>query len=675
MEIDSPVLTLPLVGPSFAQRLVKLKISTICDLLFHLPVRYEDYSRTVSIKGVRIGESVTVTGKILSSKNVPTKNGKLVQEIVLDDETGSMPLIWFNQVFLIKSLVPGETISACGKISWWNKKPALISPEYELVKSNNFKNLHTGRLVPIYPETYGISSKWLRSRLRTALDSLKLSEILPSEILERENFLDLKTAFEEIHFPRSDALAKSARLRLAFDELFLLQLSSQVRKRNWNQLRSAHELKMRPQDLSHFLDLLPFTLTQDQMQVIQEILTDLKKREPMNRLLEGDVGSGKTVVAAAAIYITHLNQKKSVLLSPTQILASQHYHTLEQIFSPLGVKISLLTSQNSKKADSQASIANCDLVIGTHALLYEKQLSENPDIGLVVIDEQHRFGVEQRAHFLKGKVTAPHLLTMTATPIPRSITLTLYGELSLSQIKTVPPGRQKIVTWIVPPAKRESAYRWIEATITQNKSQCFIVCPFIEPSESQTTVKSAKTEFQKLTSIFPKLRLQLLHGKMKAKEKDSIMNELKTGKFDILVATPVVEVGIDIPNANIIVIEDAEKFGLAQLHQLRGRVGRGNLKSYCLLFTANSDSQRLKAMETTNSGIELAELDLKLRGPGDIYGTSQHGYADLKAASFTDLALIEKTKLYAQKIVPALGKYPSLQARLKSLKIPTVEPN
>jgi len=395
----------------------------------------------------------------------------------------------------------------------------------------------------------------------------------------------------------------------------------------------------------------------------------------MNRLLEGDVGSGKTVVAAAAIYIAQLNGVQSALMAPTEILANQHLKTLNQVLTPLGVKTSLLTGATRKK------IKDFDLAIGTHALIHKR--AKFSKLGLVIIDEQHRFGVEQRGELVsRGK--APHILTMTATPIPRTIALTLYGDLDLSVIDEMPPGRQAVKTWVVPPNKRNAAYDWIRKQVEKTLNQAFIICPLIEESRHETlqSVRAATSEFKKLQKeVFPDLKLGLLHGRLKSKEKNAVLEKFKKGKLDILVSTPVVEVGIDIPTATIMMIEGAERFGLAQLHQLRGRVGRGLQQSYCLLFTdfqGEKIIKRLKALERTNIGMKLAELDLQIRGPGEIYGTAQHGFFDLKVASFSDLPLIEKTRKTATQLTthnPSLNKHPLLQAKLKAYTIKTIEPN
>ncbi len=604
-----------------------------------------------------------------------------MQLVNISDGSREVNAVWFNQPFLVRSFKPGSQINLAGIVDWWERKPAFISPEYEFTQATSHKTqaIHTARLVPIYPETHGISSKWLRSRIASSLENLAIQDPLPTEIIKTEALAPLETALKSIHFPDRLDQAILAKSRIAFDELFYLQLHSQTRKLAWKKFSSSHSLSIDQEKISSFISNLPFNLTSDQATSVKEILSDLANPQPMNRLLEGDVGSGKTVVAAIAIFASYLNGKKSILMAPTQILATQHYNTLKTLFSPWDISVSLITSTSSVAKQSQISgllspkehrsaSLKSQILVGTHSLLHQKALEADPDIALVIVDEQQRFGVKQRAHFLHGKNAVPHFLTMTATPIPRTVALTIFGDLDLSQIKSMPLGRQKITTWVVPSQKRVAAYSWIKKTIQENSSQAFIVCPFIDPSESQSTVKAASKEFARLQrEVFSSFRLDLIHGRLKAREKDGIMAKMNAGKIDILVATPVVEVGIDLPKASIILIEDAEKFGLAQLHQLRGRVGRNGQKSYCLLFSSQPEiPPRLKAMETTNSGIELAELDLKLRGPGEIYGTSQHGFMPLKAASYSDLALIEKTKEWAVKIATKLDNYPALRESLKT---------
>ena len=664
-----------MVGPTYARRLKRLGIETVGDLLYHFPFRYVDYSLVSPIGKLQPGEIVSIHGRIISIKNEYTRHGKKIQKGIVADATGSIEIVWFNQPFLVKTIRVGEEYGFSGKVDWFGRKLVIVSPEYEMI--NRKRQIHTGRLVPVYHETYGISSKWLRSRTSPLISQIipSISDFLPKEITRTNDLLNLASALKWIHFPEDKIQIQKARQRFAFEELFLLQLAAQERKIGWRKKKTIFKLKVNQEKLLEFINSLPFTLTSAQKRCLKEILADLEKSQPMNRLLQGDVGSGKTVVAAAAIWVAYLNGIQSALMAPTEILANQHFRTLKTLLEPLGVKIDLVTG-STPHTSHLTPHPSPDLIVGTHALIFKRARFKK--LGLVIIDEQHRFGVEQRGKLIR-KGRAPHILTMTATPIPRTIALTLYGDLDLSLIDEMPPGRQKVKTWVVPPQKREPAYQWIRKQVKDEDGQCFIICPLIEESETLQTVKAATTEYERLKKqIFPDFKLGLLHGKMKSKEKEEVISQFRLGKLDILVSTPVVEVGIDIPQATIMTIEGAERFGLAQLHQLRGRVGRGMKESYCLLFTETPEGkplQRLKALERTYLGIELAELDLKMRGPGEIYGVAQSGFFELKIASFSDLPLIQKTKRAAQDIAPRLNQYPLLQAKLKQDTIKAIEPN
>jgi len=682
MELQDSIEKLPFVGPTYAKRLAKLEIKTIEDLINHFPFRYDDFSLISPIGQVQVGETVTIKGKVESIKNEYTKLGKKIQKATVSDTSGKIEIIWFNQPFLIKTIKVGECYNFSGKADWFGRKIVLISPEYEKISTIS---VHTGRLVPVYPETYGITSKWLRSRVKTALDIFgnQIEEFLLPEIIQKENLIGEKEAIFQIHFPKDKFQAQKARERLAFDELLLIQLAGLLRKQEWQKKQLANKFFVDQEKVLEFMGKLPFELTGAQKKAVKEILTDLAKERPMNRLLQGDVGSGKTVVAAVAMFVSFLNGFQSVIMAPTEILANQHFQTLKTILSPFGINVELITSSHKSTSNLQNPTSN--ITVGTHALLYQN-LGQN--VGLVVVDEQHRFGVEQRAELIKktnltdGKI--PHLLTMTATPIPRTIALTLYGDLDLSILDEMPVGRQKVKTWVVPPQKRQSAYEWIRKQVEGTCQQAFIICPLIEESETLASIKAVTTEFESLSKIvFPDLKLGLLHGRLKTKEKEKVIEDFRHGNLDILVSTPVVEVGIDIPNATIMMIEGADRFGLAQLHQLRGRVGRSNLESFCLLFTENQNPEvikRLKYLENIHVGMELAEIDLKLRGPGEIYGTKQHGYPDLRVASFTDLALIEKTRKAAEYILNFKFKILNLKdsplnKKLEKYKIESVSPN
>lgn len=691
MDLKAPVLSLGRIYKAYSKRLEKLGIKNLEDFLYHIPARYENFSIISKIKDAQIGETLTVQGIVIDIKNEYTRRIKL-QKAKIEDETGIIDVIWFNQPYLIRTIKKGDRISISGKITGQTIRKKMESPDSEIIKSFDDETIHTGRLVPIYSETKGVSSKWLRRQVYKILKESKqnLYEYIPYSIIKKHDLMAYSLAIEQIHFPKSYEFAQKARQRLSFDEFFLLQLKSAFLRKAWENNLKGVSILTKPYEkkINEFYKNLPFELTNAQKKAVVDIFFDLEKDKPMNRLLEGDVGSGKTIVAGVSMYLSYLNGYQSLLMAPTEILAEQHHKTISNLLEPFGIKVDLVTGSKklkwkvggekidkdvgNEKKDSHithlTSNQKFDVLIGTHALLSSKIKLDK--LGLVVIDEQQRFGVEQRA-LAREKGKNPHLLSMTATPIPRTIALTLYGDLDLSYLDEMPIGRKRVKTWLVPKEKRIKAYEWIEGEIRKNKSQAFIICPFIEESENMQTVKAAVKEFETLKKeIFPNLKLGLLHGKLKSKEKDKVLTDFKNNKFNILIATPVVEVGIDIPNAAIIVVEGSERFGLAQLHQLRGRVGRGNKQSYCLLF-ADSNSEktmkRLKGMETIFKGAELAELDLKLRGPGEMYGTSQHGLNTLKFASFSDFELIQKTKLEAEIVFLEIEKYPKLMKKLKQV--------
>lgn len=675
MDFGTSVSKLPFVGPVYARRLNRLGIKTIKDLLYYFPYRYDDFRKVSKIRGLKPGATLTIRGRVLSIKNEYTKKGKVLQNATVEDETGKLDVVWFNQRFLVRTIKEGTVLSLSGKIDWFGKKLVLQSPEYEILKDLHSETIHTGRLVPVYSETARLSSKWLRNRIKQILPQVKIAEFLPNEILGKFSLPKLEKALCDIHFPNTPEDQKTARERFAFEELFLIHLSVLGRKKDWSAKRAFQKITIPGEITAEFISKLSYELTGAQRRSIKELSEDLSKTTPMNRLLEGDVGSGKTVVAAIGAFTAFKNGLQTAIMAPTQILATQHYHTLKNLLESYDVKIELIISgsptTSEVKRTSHLRGVKPDVIVGTHALLHTRAKSLLDKLALVVIDEQHKFGVEQRAKLLGNSESFPHLLTMTATPIPRTIALTLYGDLDLSVLDEMPPGRMKITTWLVPQQKREGAYNWIREQILKG-SQAFIVCPIIEESEHETmqTVKAATVEFERLKKVvFPELKLGLLHGRLKAKEKDEVVNKFRAGEYQILVSTPVVEVGIDIPNTTIMVIEAADRFGLAQLHQLRGRVGRGEKKSYCLLFTESKSEKvlgRVKAMEEAKTGPELAELDLRLRGPGEIFGTAQHGFPEMRVASFSDLPLIHKTREAAEMIFPKLDQYRTLASHLKT---------
>lgn len=687
MSLQIPVKDASPFLKKYAKRLEALEIYTYQDFLYHIPFRYEDYSVKSKINQIQSGETITVIGTVKEIKNTYTRQRfQTMQKAIITDETGEIHTIWFNQPYLTKMIHSGDTIAISGKVEKNSNKLQFTAPEYELITIDPVTNqpsetLHTARLVPIYHETKGISSKFLRRQIHKIIQENidAFTEHFPEKLIKQLGFLDYLETIKQIHFPSSLQIAKQAKDRLSFEELFFSQVTAMKRREMWKGTLVGQSLKVTQHNgkIQKFIQSLPFTLTTAQQKALQHIFSDMQKQEPMNRLLEGDVGSGKTIVAAIAMYVASLNNYQSVLMAPTEILAQQHFATISKFLEPFGVKVDLITgshksqatnpkSQKKKKMDLGDLDFRFDILVGTHAVLSKKINFDN--LGLVVIDEQQRFGVGQRA-LIRAKGKNPHFLTMTATPIPRTIALTMYGDLDLSLLDELPQGRKTIKTWFVPATKREGAYRWIEKELSTTHSQAFIVCPFIEESESMTTVKAATKEFEYLQkNVFSHLKLGLLHGKMKAKEKDEILEKFRNHEFDILIATPVVEVGIDIPNATIIIIEAADRFGLSQLHQLRGRVGRGDKQSYCLLFTESTKPQtisRLRAMESMHIGAQLAEFDLQLRGAGDMYGTAQHGQTFFKIASFADVDLIEQAKQTAERIFPELDHYPKLLEKLQ----------
>lgn len=670
MELKQNVIDAGGIYKKYSTRLEKLGIKKFEDFFYHIPSRYDDYSITSKIKDLQAGEVVTVQGKVLEIKNIFTRGYKKIQRAKIADETGELEVIWFNQQYLTRTLFPQDTVSLSGKIEQNLNKLTLVSPQYEVIEQG-IETIHTGRLVPVYPETAGISSKWIRKQIKMLLDNyLPSSDFLPDEIIKKYNLLSFQEALKEVHFPTVLDHVSIAKDRLSFDELLTIQARSQLLKKEWNKSKRGKKLTLNKVKIDTLIKSLPFELTTAQKKAYEEILTDLSSEISMNRLLEGDVGSGKTVVGAIASYVVFLNKLQTAFIAPTEILATQHLNTLKKILEPFGVKVELVTSKTKLNTN------DFDILIGTHAILADKINFKN--LGLIIIDEQQRFGVEQRT-LLRKKGDNPHVLTMTATPIPRTMALALYGDLDLTIIDQLPKNRKTVKTWVVAETKRNAAYSWIEKEIKTNKTQAFIICPFIEESESMTTVKAAKKEFEHLQQdVFKNLKLALLHGKQKNTERNMILKQFKDGEIDILVATPIVEVGIDIPNASIMVIEASERFGLSQLHQLRGRVGRGDKQSYCLLFTEGQSPktmQRLKAMETINIGARLAEIDLQMRGAGNIYGTKQHGQSILKIANLSDFSLIEKTKLEAQKIVNEIEKYPKILDKINQMETIEVSPD
>ncbi len=653
------------IGPGTLWKLKKLGIETVENLIYNFPFRYDDFSETVSIKDAQINQVVTCIGEIWSIKNIYTRSRKILTQAIFNDGTSPITLTWFNQGWLTKQIQTGDKLQISGKLTKYKNKLSIMVPRWEKTTSstNNNKTLHTGRLVPIYSETEGLSSKWLRAKISSLIPeiSTQINDPLPDSI--RNNMLTLAASITQIHFPDSWQMAEKARERLGFDELFFVSLASQKTRLEWNKKPLVKPLKINPKSLKKFIESLPFKLTEAQARALKEVLNDLSKKQPMNRLVQGEVGAGKTVVAAAVAYLVFQNKLRTLFMAPTEILAFQHFQTLSKLLKPYRIKIGIYTGSRKKVEES-------DIVIGTHAVLSKKLNTEN--VGLIIVDEQQRFGVKQRSE-LRSKAKLPHFLTMTATPIPRTVALTVYGDLDLSIIDELPKERLQIKTHVVPQKKRADAYKFIAEKIKKGE-QAYIITPLIEQSETMKSAKAATLEFERLQKqVFPKLKLGLLHGRLKSKEKMEVMEKFKNKQIDILVSTSVVEVGVDVSNATIMLIESSERFGLSQLHQLRGRVGRGSKQSYCLLFSENPSKEnvsRLKNLETIDNGLKLAELDLKIRGGGEIFGSKQSGRFEFKIASFSDLTAVLKTKEAAGKLLqddPTLDKYPALKAKLDDL--------
>ena len=671
LGLDSPVIKLSGVGPRNAERLKKLGVRTIRDLLYLFPRRYVDYSNIKTINRLRYGEEVTIIGNVWDVSVREAKSGLTVVSCILADGTGVIEVSWFNQPHIAQQLRPGKQIVVSGRVDEFMGRLTMNSPEWEPLDR---ELVSTGRVVPIYPLTKGLSPRWLRRLMlrTTRYWAEKVPDPLPERIREERKLMPLGTALAQIHFPDNQDLLREARQRLAFDELLLLQLGVMRQKFAW-QSNPGRAIRVDQSFVEQIISSLPFELTSAQRRALREILEDLAGDRPMSRLLQGEVGSGKTVVAFIAMLVTVAAGYQAAMMAPTEILADQHYGTMVSLLErmdlkhpvtgePFSPRIRLLigSTKPSEKRQIQEGIASgeVDIVVGTHTLIQEGVQFAN--LALAVIDEQHRFGVRQRAS-LRQKGYFPHVLVMSATPIPRTLALTIYGDLDISVLDEMPPGRQGVKTYLITPLERERAYRFIRSQIERGR-QAFIIYPVIEESES-VDAPSAVAEYERLKKeVFPDLKLGLLHGRMKGEEKERVMEAFRQGEIQILVSTAVVEVGVDIPNATVMMVEGAHRFGLAQLHQFRGRVGRGNEPGYCILV-ADSDSpeafERLKIVETLQDGFQLAEKDLEMRGPGEFLGTRQSGLPELKLARLTDLKMLTEAREVAMEIFredPELSK-------------------
>ena len=649
LKLDSPATNAP-GARAYRTELERLGIRSVRDLLFHLPRRHDDTRALVALKDLRVGEVQTSRVRIRDiSRRTAHNRALLVFDAKLEDESGRANAVWFgNQLYLLKRLPPGAEVVLSGKVTASARGLTFRSPQFENAGEDQH---HVGTLAAVYPETKGLSSRRLRRWIEWALDAVDgVADVLPEPVRERERLTPISDALRQVHSPESLESAQRARERIAFEELFLLHIAGErARRRRSSGLGIAITYDV---DLARrFVASLPFTLTDGQRVAAHEILSDLDGAGPMNRLLQGDVGSGKTVVAAMAALMTHNAGLQTAVMAPTEILARQHYATLDGLLSAHGLPPRLLvgsTSARARREVLEGLIAGHDaLVVGTHALIEDDVVMEN--LGLAVVDEQQRFGVAQRARLRQKSGAMPNFLAMTATPIPRSLYLTLYGDVDVSELREMPPGRRRVETQLVPPHDRATAYEFVRTQVRAGR-QVFVICPLIEESD-KLGARSATAEYERLrVDVFPDLRVELLHGRMPAREKEERMGRFARGDADLLVSTSVVEVGVDVPNATVMIIEGAERFGLAQLHQFRGRVGRGEHQSYCMLFQGGVDeegSRRLDAVAGTDSGFELADLDLRMRGPGDVVGLRQHGLPEMQAGDLLDVALSMRARAAA----------------------------
>ena len=653
LDLNKDVKYVKTVGPSRVKLLNKLKIYTLKDLIEYYPRDYEDRSKPKNLYECTDGEEVLIEAMPTGRISEMHKGRMTISRLIVKDQTGTCYITWFNQGYLRDKFQPGRMYRFFGKISNKSGRLEMNSPVYDEIDQSK----NTGKIIPIYPLTYELKQTTLRRIIENGLLEVKgqLPETLPEYILKENNLWDINNTIERIHFPVEFSDFNKARERLVFEELLTTQLALLKLKNNYEHETDGIQFS-KDVYMSDVINILPFKLTKAQLRVLEEIDRDMESNKPMNRLLQGDVGSGKTVVAMIAAYKAVKSGYQATIMAPTAILASQHLESFQGILEELGIRVELLISSvtKKKKAEILEKLQNgeIDILIGTHAILEENVVFKN--LGLVVTDEQHRFGVKQRGT-IAAKGQNPDVIAMSATPIPRTLALILYGDLDISIIDELPPNRKKIETYAVRKNMEERVNNFIRKQITEGR-QAYIVCPLVEENEDMEGLQSVielAEKYQKET--FSEYKVAYLHGKMKPKEKDEIMERFKNGEIQILIATTVIEVGVNVPNASIMVVENAERFGLAQLHQLRGRVGRGEYQSYCILkYEGNSETirQRMKVMCDTNDGFIISEKDLELRGSGDFFGTEQHGLPEFKIANlFEDIAVLKKVQKLALKIM------------------------
>lgn len=675
LTLESAVTELQGVGPEVAKKFAKIGLVSVADLIDNFPRRYEDYSAVTPINRIRPGQ-VTIKATIKDVSGRYVRRGMHITEAAASDESGSVHIIWFNQPYRATSLKRDQPYYISGKFELSHQRLSISNPSVELV--SDFP-VNTARIIPIYRETKGLNSRQIRKCLQQTLPLIEsLPETLPPEVVQSQQFISRARAIEAIHFPKDGRDLEAARRRLGFEEVYELVMASLLNKYELLD-EQAPAVPFEELVAKNFVGSLPFKLTDAQRVVVWQIYQDMQRTQPMNRLVEGDVGAGKTVVAAMAAAMVMHHGHQVAFMAPTELLARQHAETLQKLLKPLGMdsRVGLLvgsmTAAQKSVAHQSINEGKMRLMVGTQALIQEKV--DMRQMELIIIDEQHRFGVEQRKKLQAKAGHMPHVLNLTATPIPRSLALTLYGELDVSVLDAKPVGRKPIITKIWSPNSRKQLYAEIEQELDAGR-QMFVVCPLITESDAINANSAEKVYEEFSKRDFKKYRVGLLHGKMKSEVKNAVMQAFVDHKLDILISTTVIEVGVDVPNASIMLVEGAERFGLAQMHQLRGRVGRSEYQGYCYLMMSDSKvpSKRLRALETSNDGFRLAELDLELRGPGAIYGTMQHGQLDLRIAKLTDTKLISSARAAAQETIDAgedLLQYPQLYEHVTRLRAVT----